>query len=113
MRNRIVHGHLLLQLKAALLNPLDVVATLADLAKLYQIWQHQNVIQLWGSGPEIEIENRNRSREFPKSYGKLQLQIKSESPKDRSYALAALAVLTACLRYVRRAACIIKLHIGL
>lgn len=54
MRNRVVHGHLFLQLEAPLLNPLDVVATLADLTKLYQIGQHQNVIQLSGESVECE-----------------------------------------------------------
>lgn len=50
MRNGVVHGHLLLQFEAAFLNPFDVVATLADLAKLYQIGQHQDVIQLSKDG---------------------------------------------------------------
>lgn len=54
MQNSVVHGHLFLQLEAALLNPLDVVATLADLTKLYQIGQHQDMIQLSGESEECE-----------------------------------------------------------
>lgn len=46
MRYRIVHGDLLLQSHRALLNPFDLISTLADFAKLYQIRQHQNVILL-------------------------------------------------------------------
>jgi len=57
MGNGIVHGHLFLQFKAALLNPFDVVAALADLAELHQIGQHQDVIQLsWSDGTKFGKE---------------------------------------------------------
>jgi len=96
MGNGIVHGHLFLQFKAALLNPFDVVAALADLAELHQIGQHQDVIQLSWSDGAME-------RNLEKSYGKLQLQIKSlpagQTPKDHpqkhTHTLSCTAVMSA------------------